>query len=368
MLSRFARVAEPEQQEEIPPDPSPAANGELSSLTIREEPTRLAPAATPQRCPVCAAYSLVGWRTGRASEPHLIERDAYPLARCLRCGSAVTMGAEAELTNSQMYEGGMYSAARPFLDRLIEPLRRRTERERMDFARSIEPGGRVLDIGAGDGRFLAGLGDAGYEVTGIEPSTNGHALARQRGVTVQRLGVEEAEIEGDSQQAVFMWHVLEHLHDPEAALARVREWLVPGGRLIVGVPNLASLQAKLGGNRWFHQDLPRHRTHFTARGLRLMLERMGFRVEQTTHRLIEQNLLGMWQTMLNRLTVERNVALRFIKRDLHLDRSMTAKRDLAVTALAGPLLVPLAIVLEPAAGLIGRGGAIVVEATLPSGE
>jgi hypothetical protein len=39
-------------------------------------------------------------------------------------------------------------------------------------------------------------------------------------------------------------------------------------------------------------------------------------------------------------------------------------RDLAVTAIAGPLLAPVAVLAEVAAGLAGRGGSIVIEATV----
>jgi hypothetical protein len=37
-------------------------------------------------------------------------------------------------------------------------------------------------------------------------------------------------------------------------------WLKPGAGLLVGVPNLASLQARIGGQYWYHLDVPRHRT------------------------------------------------------------------------------------------------------------
>ena len=68
----------------------------------------------------------------------------------------------------------------------------------------------------------------------------------------------------------MMWHVLEHLDDrlgPSPTCAA----RCPGGRLIVAVPNLSSLQARIGGDRWFHQDIPRHRTHFTEGGLLMLL-------------------------------------------------------------------------------------------------
>jgi len=219
----------------------------------------------------------------------------------------------------------------------------------------------VLEVGAGDGRFVSRLRAAGLEAKGIEPSEGGVRIARARAAPVERAALEETRLEPESLDATIAWHVLEHLDDPEAAVARIRIWLRPGGRIVVACPNLASVQARIGGDRWFHQDVPRHRTHFTATGLRLLLERSGFRLERMTHLLIEQNPLGMWQTLLNRLTGERDVAFRALKRDL--GSGPGARRDLALTAVAGPLLAPIAVALELAAGLAGRGGSVVAVAT-----
>jgi SAM-dependent methyltransferase len=249
------------------------------------------------------------------------------------------------------------------VDWLLEPLRRLTEVDRTRFTARIPPGARVLEVGAGDGRFLARLAAAGYRVSGIEPSRSAWALARDAGVPVENVGVEAATIEAGGQDAVVLWHVLEHLDDPEGVLRRVRRWLAPGGRVVVGCPNLDSLQARIGGDAWFHQDVPRHRSHFTARGLGLLLDRTGFHLERVRHVVIEQNPLGMWQTLLNRLTRQRDVGFRFLKRDLAAMPRRDRRLDVAVTALAGPLLAPVAVALELGAGLAGRGGTVVVEAT-----
>jgi hypothetical protein len=70
----------------------------------------------------------------------------------------------------------------------------------------------------------------------------------------------------------------------------------------------------------------------------------------------------MWQTLLNRLTRERDFAFRLLKRDLGPAGVSGHGRDLAVTAVAGPLLAPVAVLGEVAAGFAHRGGSIVVEA------
>jgi SAM-dependent methyltransferase len=177
---------------------------------------------------------------------------------------------------------------------------------------------------------------------------------------VEQAAVEELELEPASLDAALAWHAIEHLEDPAAALARIVAWLRPGGRIIVACPNLASLQARIGGDRWFHQDVPRHRTHFTALGLRLLLQRTGFRLRRMSHLVVEQNPLGMWQTLLNLLTRERDVAFRALKRDLA--PGPAVRRDLALTAIAGPPLAAIAAALELAAGLARHGGSVVAVA------
>lgn len=104
---------------------------------------------------------------------------------------------------------------------------------------------------------------AGYDAFGIEPAQRGLERAREIGAPVHAAAIEEAEIAARSLDAVTLWHVLEHVADPLAALQRIAGWLRRGGGLVVGVPNLASVQAQVGGERWYHLDVPRHRTHFT---------------------------------------------------------------------------------------------------------
>ena len=131
---------------------------------------------------------------------------------------------------------------------------------------------------------------------------------------------------------------------------------------MVAVPDLASLQARIGGDRWFHQDVPRHRTHFTSEGLKEQMRRCGFTPAATRQVMIDQAPLGMWLTLLNRITHDRDAPLRFLKRDLRYARRADAVRDAVVTVVIGIPLIPIAALMELGAALGGRGGAVVVRA------
>jgi SAM-dependent methyltransferase len=310
-------------------------------------------------CPACGRGPMARWRAATASDPQLAGRSEFELERCPDCGTAATVGDAAD--RGAMYEGGTYTASRGLARRLVAPFRGLAERDRARFVSHLPRGARVLEVGAGDGKLVAAMRAAGLNARGIDPSPAACEAAVAAGVEVANVGVDEAEVEPGSLDAVVVWHALEHFDDPLSSLRRARTWLAPGGALVVAVPNLASLQARIGGDRWFHQDVPRHRVHLTPAGATALLTRAGFATARIRHLLIEQNPLGMWQTLLNRLTSERDYAFRLLKRDLPESGGTARRRDLAVTVVAGPLLAPVAALAELAAGIARRGGSIVIE-------
>jgi SAM-dependent methyltransferase len=256
------------------------------------------------------------------------------------------------------HDTGAYAESRPRLSGAASPVLAMFDRTRLKLVRAlVAPGARLLDVGAGRGRFVAAAAAAGYDAEGLEPSERGlNAARRDYGVGLQRATVETAEVAPGSLDVVTLWHVLEHVEDPAAALATVAGWLRPGGALVLGVPNLASWQARVGGARWFHLDLPRHRTHFTPAGLTALLSASGFEVVSVRHALAEHNPFGMWQSAVNRVTRTPSYLFNLLKRN-----APAASPDLAITLAALPLL-PVAAVAELAAAAARRGGTVAVSA------
>ncbi len=278
----------------------------------------------------------------------------YELARCPACGSAVTLAP----VPAEAHEEGAYGGGTPRGAALAAPLLRSFDRRRLSFlARAgARPPGRLLDIGAGRGRFVAQARAAGWDAEGIEPSQRGVQGARAQGIELQQAGIDDAAVPAGRLDAATLWHVLEHLDDPDAALERIAGWLRPGGLLVVGVPNLASVQARAGGARWYHLDVPRHRTHFTVAGLHALLRRHGLQPVATHHLLAEHNPFGLWQSVVSRATRTPSWLYHALKRNAPL-----RSRDALVTAAALALL-PLAVAAEAAFALARRGGTVAVVA------
>lgn len=302
-------------------------------------------------CPACGG-PLAAWRIVPGSDPAL--PGDYELERCASCGTAVTLAPAP----AAAHESGAYGGGAPRGSRVVAPVLRAFDRHRLRLlARAgARAPGTLLDIGAGRGRFVAQARAAGWDARGVEPSLRGVGGARALGIELERGEIGDATVAAGSLDAATLWHVLEHVDDPNAAVERIAGWLRPGGALLVGVPNLGSVQARVGGARWYHLDVPRHRTHFTVAGLHALLRRHGLEPVATHHVLAEHNPFGLWVSLVSRATRVPSWLYHALKRNAPL-----RSRDALITVAALPL-APVAVVVEVAFGLVGRGGTVAVVA------
>jgi SAM-dependent methyltransferase len=134
---------------------------------------------------------------------------------------------------------------------------------------------RLLDVGSGRGDLGVTLAARGWDVTGLEPSPDACAEARARGVTTVEGTLASASLDGGFDAVVFQ-HSLEHVVEPLEDLQAAHALLRPDGLALISLPNFGSWHARRFGAAWFHLDLPRHRSHFTSRGLEALLRRAGF--------------------------------------------------------------------------------------------
>lgn len=137
-------------------------------------------------------------------------------------------------------------------------------------------GKEVFEIGSGSGFFLSLLSEKKLKVTGLEPSMSGVKYAKENfGIDLEHCFFEDFVSE-NKYDMVLAFHVLEHFIDPVRALRKMKIMIKENGFLYIKVPRLDSWPAKLYGKFWHGYDLPRHRFHFTKKGLTALLKNEGF--------------------------------------------------------------------------------------------
>lgn len=202
--------------------------------------------------------NLCGGREGTLVQTR--DRKGAPLnvTCCRACGLTYVdpLPSAAELARfyAERYRREYKSAAVPRIKHIFRAGRVALDRFRT-VALLAQPPARVLDCGAGGGEFAYLLTSRGYRLTGIEPNDGYREFARaEYGVDLYPGTLDDATFPAAEFDLITMFHVLEHLRDPSAGLAKLTRWLKPGGYLYVEVPN-ALTEASSPSNLYHYAHL-----------------------------------------------------------------------------------------------------------------
>jgi 2-polyprenyl-3-methyl-5-hydroxy-6-metoxy-1,4-benzoquinol methylase len=136
-------------------------------------------------------------------------------------------------------------------------------------------GGRLLEVGAGYGLFLAAAREAGWTTSGVELSRTGAEHAQDTlGLDVFCGQLEDAPLT-PGFDVVCAWDTAEHVPDPLSFWRTVRSLVADDGVVLFSTPYVSSLPARLLGTRWWTLKPTEHIWHFTPRTHALVLARAG---------------------------------------------------------------------------------------------
>lgn len=279
---------------------------------------------TDPACAICGATE----RSIRPGVRDHVTGDRFRLLQCRRCGFATTDPVPASLDR---YYPPRYRRFDPVAAALLHRLYlRRVER----WGSRIPVPGRALEVGAGTGWMLRALWERGWRAIGSERTVEAAVVARASAGAPVFVGEIAALREAPVLDLVIMFHVLEHLADPLRELRAVAARVRPGGTLILGLPNIASWQARASGRHWMHLDVPRHLCHFSPEAIERALVMTGFRPTDVDFRSAEHDPLGWVQSALDRLGFEQGLILKLL---VGMERRSGPLATVAALALALPL-------------------------------
>lgn len=202
----------------------------------------------------------------------------FSYRRCRACGSVFVDPQPDDRQLAEAYPRSYenYQAQASLLERVASPLILHEVRR---FMRHADPAGRLIELGAGNGRFLERLQRCGWtgSIEGIEFAPDVAAATSARtGFQVRGGDLNDEVLPEETYDAIVMRHVIEHLRDPVRTLEMVFSALRPGGLLFIGTPDARALSARVFGRHWWGYEVPRHLVVFSAPALGAVIGRVGF--------------------------------------------------------------------------------------------
>ncbi|NVK50636.1 MAG: class I SAM-dependent methyltransferase [Cyclobacteriaceae bacterium] len=285
-------------------------------------------------CPVC--------HTTPQSNP-----SAFSKITCSNCGVLWTW-IPKEIDATSLYRDEVYQVV-DNRQSIFEKIIFREARKILNGARKINPSAiGILDFGSGKGQFLAVAKNLGWEGIGIETEKARADFAHEKyGVKVLNQYYQSGKIAAGNYDLITLNHVLEHLPSPLEMLKELLQSnLADKGILYIELPRSDSWQAQIAGENWMHWDIPKHLTHWTEKGLKRELAKLGYTEVGSRAFSFHLGVLGMLQALLSRMGFRDNLILR-LKR----------KKSIGLMLLLG-LVLPFAWILEFTSTLFGKSGII----------
>jgi SAM-dependent methyltransferase len=281
----------------------------------------------------------------------------FSYLRCQQCGLVFLSPRPNGNEILRFYEPGYYGENTQKFRFAIEIprlffARKRVRRVQTFFARP----GNALDIGCGQGTFLRLLQEEGWECRGTELTEESAARASRRGFSVSVGEFDPAAFPAHSFDLISLWHVLEHLRNPRQTLGSLPGLLKGGGIVAISTPNMDSLQAEVGKEKWFHLDPPRHLYLFSPHTLGRIMDSLGFRLLKIYHFSMEQNPYGWMQSLLNLAGLPENSLYGILKNSPNSGPGSLSPLEKAKTVLLAGAVLPHSLYLSMLMALFRRGG------------
>lgn len=234
-------------------------------------------------CPVCGSPDI---KNVLSVKDYTVSNETFVIAECNSCSLRFTQDVPDAASIAPYYKSENYishtNTSKGLINRLYQSVRKRTlkqKRRLIERASGIKKG-RLLDVGSGTGAFANEMQQAGWQVTGLEPDADARAVGKQSyNIDLADIG-QFYQLRESSYDIITMWHVLEHVHDLQGYIAKLKLLLTENGKLFIAVPNYTSKDAAAYKEQWAAYDVPRHLYHFSPRSMQVLMEKHGLRILQ----------------------------------------------------------------------------------------
>jgi 2-polyprenyl-3-methyl-5-hydroxy-6-metoxy-1,4-benzoquinol methylase len=226
-------------------------------------------------CPICGEKDF---SMHLETLDYTTTREAFTIQKCDHCSFLFTNPRPDKTSIGKYYQSDQYishtGGQQTLMDTIYRSVRSITLKSKLALVNKYQSKFNVLDYGCGTGEFLATCKDAGWTTIGVEPSDEARIKNRKDLQVFDSLSKVNTQV-----NAITMWHVLEHVHELNETLARLRSLLTNSGTVFIALPNHESYDAKYYKNYWAGYDVPRHLWHFNKENIKTLLTRHNLRLQ-----------------------------------------------------------------------------------------
>lgn len=215
---------------------------------------------------------------------HVLSKENFDIYECLQCKIACTDVKVDGGYYKKYYPDDYYETAvdNGLVQSALGWLNRWGIARRLAIINKFKPfdGGKILDIGCAKGEFLNTLSNS-YKKYGVEINNDGYSFVKKHypHITIYNQKIDSKEFDtNQSFDIIVMWHVLEHINNPNTFLKALYKLLSKDGILVLEIPNRDSIGFNLAKDKWFHLDTPRHLFHYNYACLSELLKKYSLRI------------------------------------------------------------------------------------------
>jgi len=215
-----------------------------------------------------------------------------------------------------------------------------------------------IDVGAGEGDYLKII--RAKRKIGVEVSEAGRKLMQEAGIETMT-PKEFLTSKNLNADVISFWHVLEHIEKPWHYLRAARRNINRKGKIVIGVPNIESLEYKVFKSNWFHLVPKYHYWHFSVRSIEMLLNSTSYKIDKIDYWSLEHQPAGILQSFINSTGNSENVLHKLIKRGTEMEK--ISIKDLTIICFWMTLGLPIVFVFWLIESILHKSGTMVVVAS-----
>ena len=150
-------------------------------------------------------------------------------------------------------------------------------------AKHINKESLIVDFGCGTGGFMSSLKKKKYNVVGVDSNKKARDKCLEKKLTTFK-SIKDFK---ENIDAITFWHSFEYVSNPNEILNQIINQSKNNLTVVIALPNYRSFDAKHYGAFWAAYDVPRHRFHYSARGIKKLMKSYGFECLKTKPMLLD---------------------------------------------------------------------------------